>query len=67
MNSHVTNPANKKLWDYEDLESLNKAKKNAYYQNITEPNSSKCSNHLESTFHIGNKKALLYNMKSYYA
>ena len=50
----------------EDFEELGKLRKGPATQVIQDPSTAKMCNHLESNFHLANKKALLWNMKSYY-
>src|SRR5690606_21293835 len=58
--------AGKKMLEYEDVEILGKAKKSQLFQTVQDSASIRVSNHLEDHFHLGNKKALLYNMRNYY-
>jgi len=50
----------------EDFEELGKLRKGPDTQVVQDPSTAKMCNHLESNFHLANKKALLWNMKSYY-
>ena len=51
---------------FTDYEELCKLKKGSSFQLVSEPQALKMCNHLENNFHLGNKKALLWNMRRYY-
>jgi len=49
-----------------DYEGLCKLKENEKVQVINDPKALRMCNHLENHFHLSNKKALLWNMRSYF-
>jgi len=65
MNSLGDGKGNMPLYP-EDYEEIGKLRKGPPSQVIQDPSTMKMCNHLESNFHLANKKALLWNMKSYY-
>jgi len=49
-----------------EFEDLCRTKPGASYKEITDTHSMRMCNHVEDNFNLGNKKALLVNMRSYY-
>ena len=50
----------------EESQDMIKMREKGLVQTISEPNSVRMCNHIENSFHLGNKKALLWNMRQYY-
>lgn len=50
----------------QETSELTKNEEKSLVQVITEPNALRMCNHIENNFHLGNKKALLWNMRHYY-